>query len=123
MIGDITWDANDWVVEQNKFNEAPTEGMKYIMVPVEVTYRGAGEFTPYAWWPGDYVDTVGNAYEDAGVVTPQTRDRPTVTDGGTATLYWVYMVPVDTPEGGQFVIADGLPLDEALEEGQWVNAT
>lgn len=123
VIGDVNWDATAWVAEQNKFNEVPPEGQKYIMVQAELTYHGPDEWSTYAWPPADFVDADGNAYEDAGVVTPDTIDKPTLTDGGTVTRHWVYLVPADTPEGGHFVLANRLPLDEALVEGQWVEAT
>lgn len=122
VIGDVNWDAADWVAEQNSHNPEPTDQGKYIMVQAEVTYHGPAEFSSTGFIPVDYVAADGTPYEEAGVVTPNTMDRLGLNDGGTGTLYWVFMMPKDLPEGGHFVIADGLPQDEALVEGQWVQA-
>lgn len=123
VVGDVNWDATSWVAEQNKFNEVPPEGQKYIMVQAEITYHGSAEYSAAFHSPADYVDADGNPIEAASVVTPDTSSSEILEDGGTLTVHWVYMVPADLPEGGYFVIADALPVDEALEEGQWVAAT
>lgn len=123
VVGDVNWDATGWVAEQNKFNETPPEGQKYIMAQAEVTYHGSADFTPRAWKPADFVGADGEIYDEAGVVTPDTLGAEAITDGGSLTVHWVFAVPTDLPEGGHFVIADALPADEAVIEGQWVAAT
>jgi len=122
-VGEVEWDATDWVNEQNSHNPKPTDQGKYIMVQAEVTYHGPDEFSSSAFVPVDYVAADGTPYEEAGVVTPGTTEKLSLKDGDSGTLYWVFMVPKDTPEGGHFVLADGLPQDEALVEGQWVEAS
>lgn len=121
-IGDVNWDAAEWVNEQNSHNPQPTDQGKYIMVQAELTYHGPGEFSSYAFMPVDYVAADGTPYEEAGVVTPDTTNRLTLQDGQSGIVHWVFMMPKDTPESGHFVLADALPLEEALEEGQWIEA-
>lgn len=121
-IGDVNWDAADWVNEQNSHNPQPTDQGKYIMVQTEITYHGPDEFNSFAFVPVDYVAADGTPYEEAGVVTPDTLNKLNLQDGQSGTVHWVFMMPADVPEGGHFVIADALPLDEALVEGQWIEA-
>lgn len=121
-IGDVNWDAAEWVNEQNSHNPQPTDQGKYIMVQAELTYHGPGEFSSYAFMPVDYVAADGTPYEEVGVVTPDTTNRLTLQDGQSGIVHWVFMMPKDTPESGHFVLADALPLEEALEEGQWIEA-
>lgn len=121
-VGDVQWDATDWVNEQNSHNPKPGDQEKYVMVQAEVTYHGPGEFSSSAFVPVDYVAEDGTPYEEAGVVTPDTMEKLALEDGESGTLHWVFLLPEDTPEGGHFVLVDSLPLDEALDEGQWVEA-
>lgn len=121
-LGEVEWDATDWVNEQNSHNPKPTDQGKYVMVQAELTYHGPDTFTSYGFMPVDYVAPDGTAYEEAGVVTPDTTEKLNLADGESGTVHWVFMIPADTPEGGHFVLADALPQDEALVEGQWVEA-
>lgn len=121
-VGDVNWEATEWVNEQNGANPQPDEGSTYIMVQAEVTYHGPDEFSSYAFVPVDYVAPDGTPYEEAGVVTPDTLSSLALQDGESGTLHWVFMVPADVSEGGHFVLADALPQDEALVEGQWIEA-
>ncbi|HEX7352625.1 hypothetical protein [Brachybacterium sp.] len=121
-IGDVNWDAADWVDEQNSHNPKPTDQGKYIMVKAEVTYHGPDTFTSFAFRPLDYVAEDGTPYEDAGVVTPDTTNTLDLKDGQSGTMHFVFMMPKDTPESGHFVISDRITVDEALVEGQWIEA-
>ncbi|MGO1225368.1 MAG: hypothetical protein ACTMH5_00905 [Brachybacterium sp.] len=122
VIGDVNWDATEWVSEQNSHNPQPTDQGKYIMVQAEMTYHGPDTFNSFAFGPIDYVAADGTPYEDAGVVTPDTTSKLALQDGESGTMHFVFMTPADLPEGGHFVVAGSLPLDEVLVEGQWVEA-
>lgn len=121
-IGDVNWDATGWVDEQNSHNPQPTDQGRYIMVQAEVTYHGPDTFNSFAFVPLDYVAADGTPYEDAGVVTPDTSATLNLQDGQSGTLHSVFMMPADVPEGGHFVVSDGITQEEALVEGQWIEA-
>lgn len=121
-IGDVDWDATEWVNEQNSHNPQPTDQGRYIMVQAEVTYHGPDAFNSFAFVPLDYVAADGTPYEDAGVVTPDTTATLNLQDGQSGTLHSVFMIPADVPEGGHFVVSDGITQEEALVEGQWIEA-
>lgn len=121
-IGDVNWDATAWVNEQNSHNPQPTDQGRYIMVQAEVTYHGPDTFNSFAFVPLDYVAADGTPYEDAGVVTPDTSATLNLQDGQSGTLHSVFMMPADVPEGGHFVVSDGITQEEALVEGQWIEA-
>lgn len=117
-IGEIDWDATEWVQEQDQIVEQAPADQKYIKVDVELTYHGPEEFSPLAWASVSYVSQDGTSYQEAGVATPSDTEQETSTDGQSQTEQWVFLVPEDLPEGGHFVIGDF----GSLEEAQWVEA-
>lgn len=104
-IGELNWDATDAVMETNEFNTKPEEGQTYILVPVELTYHGAGTAEPIMALTIDYVSDSGNTFSDEGTVSPHSAfDVGTLHDGGTGNWDIGIIIPNDQVKKGALTV-------------------
>ena len=113
-FGEVNWDATAVIRDENMFNADPTEGMKYIMVPVTMTNTDDEEWSASGTFFWGDIKLVANGRgfsEGAIVVAPD--DLSTQGDlypGGTGVGNVVFEVPADVTSGiwdidGVFVAA------------------
>lgn len=106
-INSVNLDATDAIMAENPFNEAPAEGMKYILVNYTVTYNGTAPEGSYPEATVAYVTVDGNTVNahDTMVVTPEAFDgASTLYEGASTTGNQAYMAPADSAEQGTLAV-------------------
>ena len=91
------------------------------MVSLDASCRGSGSFAAHVWARLEYVAEDGAVHSQKRIATPDrvSGGHGQLRDGQGFSEEIVFEVPADTPEGGQFVIAEvGTP----TEDGTWVDA-
>lgn len=120
-VGEVTWDADEVIAEANMFNDPPRADHRYLMVALEVTYRGDGAFHAYVWASFEFVADDGSVHPHTRLVTPNyvSGGHGQLRDGDTISEEIVFEVPVDTAEGGHVVING---FSQPTEDGTWIEA-
>lgn len=97
QIGEITWDANQIIADENQFNDPAPEGSTYVIIPITVTNVDVEDgITPWLDLSIEYVTPDGNTLEKAMVVGPDAlSDVRELFDGASGTGNLVYLM---TPE-------------------------
>lgn len=99
-------DDDAWaeIAKANQFNEAPSEGMKYVIVSYTVKAVDEDEPTNVSWSLYDYAagDINGVTYRDVSVVLPDSMPTPydasDLYAGQSFTAYVAYEVPASLAE-------------------------
>jgi hypothetical protein len=102
-FGAINWDATAVIDAENQFNIDPSEGMKYIMIPVTITntddeeWNASGTF----FWADIKLVSDGRGFSEGTiVVTPDDLgSKGDLYPGGTVTGNVVFEVPADVASG------------------------
>ncbi|MGF0116033.1 DUF4190 domain-containing protein [Promicromonospora sp. Marseille-Q5078] len=83
---------------ENQFNEAPTDGMEYWIVPVEATYTGGETGTPWVDLTVEFVGDDSVTYSDScGVIPDDLTDVDELYEGGSAKGNVCVAVPAGAP--------------------------
>ncbi|WP_019181972.1 DUF308 domain-containing protein [Microbacterium yannicii] len=116
VINSVTQNAQDQIIAENQFNEAPDAGHEYILVNYTATYTGTNA-------DGDIPAIVGVEYVTAGGVTVNSYDKLVVPPGqidSTSTLYSGAAATgnvsfhVPTPADGVVAVRPGLVADKVF---------
>ncbi|TFH51860.1 hypothetical protein E4J66_10350 [Actinomyces viscosus] len=104
-IGTVEWNANEDIKAANKYlYQDPPAGKVYIRVPVEVTYKGKGQYEKYGLqidYSHDGNTSGSETFVDESMFNQQDMPR----DGGSAKGYFVFLVDEATANDGKGVFA------------------
>ena len=104
-IGAVEWNANEDIKAANKYiYQDPPAGKVYIRVPVEVSYKGKGQYEKYGLqidYSHDGNTSGSESFVDKSMFNQQDMPR----DGGTAKGYFVFLVDEATANDGKGVFA------------------
>ena len=104
-VGTVEWNANEDIKAANKYlYQDPPAGKVYIRVPVEVSYKGKGQYEKYGLqidYSHDGNTSGSESFVDKSMFNQQDMPR----DGGTAKGYFVFLVDEATANDGKGVFA------------------
>lgn len=108
-LGPATLNANEAITASNQFNEPPTDGFQYALMPVTLTYVGSETGTPWIDISIEFVSGAGTTHtaSDSFAVGP----APTLFDinemynGATATGNVVIMIPMESAASGNWTVS------------------
>ena len=110
-LGPVTLDATAAVMDTNMFNDPPSEGFVYALVPVTVTYIGETSGTPWLAIDVEYVSADGVTYTtaDTNAVSPEPRflDINELYTGASASGNIVIAIPSATAAAGTWTVSAG----------------
>lgn len=112
-INSVTLAANDAVMGENQFNEAPEAGNEYILVNATMVYIGTD---PDGGLPAfvniEYVTATGETVEPTFAVAPDELDSmSTLYEGGTVTGNIAMQVPSEGIDTGVLAVRPGMLAD------------
>ncbi|RLP10718.1 hypothetical protein [Propionibacterium australiense] len=118
VVNSVTLGADDAVLAENMFNEAPQEGYEYILINYSVTYLGndANGQSP-AFVDVSYVSPDGVTVDsaDALAVAPDAIDTlTTLYNGGSVTGNVALLVPSTSIQDGVLAVQPGLLADKVF---------
>jgi len=104
-FGAVEWNANETIKAANKYiYQDPPSGKVYIRVPVEISYKGKGQYEKYGLqidYSHDGNTSGSESFIDDSMFNQQDMPR----DGGTAKGYFVFLVDEATANDGKGVFA------------------
>lgn len=107
-LGPAVLNANDAVTAANQFNEPPTEGFQYALVPVNMTYIGAETGTPWLDITVEYVSAAGTTHTEGDTLTvgpsPSMFEINEMYNGSTAVGNVLIMIPTENAAGGTWTV-------------------
>ena len=108
-LGPATLNANEAITASNQFNEPPTDGFQYALVPVTLTYVGSETGTPWIDISIEFVSAAGTTHTESDSFavgpTPTLFDINEMYNGATATGNVVIMIPVDSAASGTWTVS------------------
>ncbi|MCY7298682.1 MAG: DUF4190 domain-containing protein [Ilumatobacteraceae bacterium] len=108
-LGPATLNANEAVVAANQFNEPPTDGFQYALLPVTVTYVGAETGTPWIDLSIEFVSAAGTTHTEGDTLAvapaPTLFDINEMYDGSTAAGNVLIMIPTDGAASGTWTVS------------------
>lgn len=116
-VNSTTLDANDAVLAENPYNEAPAEGSQYMLANITATYNGNDPEGSTPWVDLEYVTAEGNtlASYDASAVIPERFDSvETLYQGASTTGNYVFEVPSDSAAEGVLAVTPDMFGDKAF---------
>ena len=104
-IGAVEWNANEDIKAANKYiYQDPPAGKVYIRVPVEISYKGKGQYQKYSLhidYSHDGNTSGSESFIDDSMFNQQDMPR----DGGSAKGNFVFLVDQATANDGKGVFA------------------
>ncbi len=99
-------DADEVVLAENMFNDAPPDGERFVMVEVTTTYNGDDSGTPWIDLRFRFMGADGNTHDEGecGVIPDPLFDVGEMFPGATASGNVCVSVPVDQIEGGAWIV-------------------
>lgn len=113
-VGATNLDASAEIAAENSFNDPPSDGHAFVMVPVDLTYLGEGSDTPWVSLSFTLVGGDGNVYDERCGVTPSSvRDISEMFNGASASGNVCAEVAESALEGAAWRITESFSFDDA----------
>ncbi|TGD30811.1 hypothetical protein EB835_11400 [Brevibacterium sp. S22] len=116
-ITDVTLDATDEVLAENEFNEAPDSGNQYMLIDVELTYKGDEPGGEMPMSTVEYVTSGGNTFDglDDMVVAPNALDEmENLYNGASASGSVAIQIPTEDAESGVLAVSPDMFADKVF---------
>ncbi len=117
-VNSVTLGANDAIAAENPFNDAPADGMEYILVNATITYTGSDEQGAMPAFVGfEYVTADGATTDSLSslAVAPDALDSLSpLYNGGTVTGNVVLVAPAGSAGEGVIAVRPGMINDKVF---------
>lgn len=117
-LGATNTNANEIVAAENQFNEPPAEGRQFVMVPVDLVYKGTESGFPNVNLLIQFLGAGGNTFGAAdtaaycGVIPNDLSNAGEMFPGAAASGNVCLGVPSDQVGGGAWMVQEALTLDD-----------
>ena len=116
-ITGVTLDATDEVLAENEFNEDPESGNQYMVVDVELTYKGDEPGGAMPMSTVEYVSAGGNTFDglDDMVVAPNELDQlENLYNGASTSGSVAIQIPTEDAESGVLAVSPDMLADKVF---------